>query len=485
MYKTLIVADDEVFEFLKDYVSDVLIFSEYLKEYPKLNEPKVRLINLCDVKDYLSTGYYCSLLAEARKHTVLPSVKTINSLRNDMQDEEKIQLKKSYTTNLTPDVHLQELMIFFGRIETLELQKLADFFFNQYPAPILKLKLFFEYGQYSVQISSCSFASLNEKDKTRFGQYLMSHIQSGKKVGTKRKQYRWNMAILVNPDEELPPSNKEAIIRFVKAAGKLGILAEPISIDEIRNLNEYDALFIRETTAIDHHTYRLACKAEANDLVVLDDPTSILRCCNKVFLHDAFTYSKVPSLRTEIVADASLASLEDIESTFEYPLILKMPEGAFSKYIYKITSREMLKEKLEFLLQQTALVLVQEYMYTEYDWRIGILNGRPIYACRYYMAHNHWKIYNHESKRFFSGKFDTLATFETPKIVLDAAIRACRLIGSGLYGVDIKLVDKAAYVLEVNDNPSIDHKIEDDYLGDELYMLIASDFLRRLEARGK
>lgn len=56
---------------------------------------------------------------------------------------------------------------------------------------------------------------------------------------------------------------------------------------------------------------------------------------------------------------------------------------------------------------------------------------------------------------------------------------------SGLYGVDIKVKNKHAYVIEVNDNPNIDHNIEDKYLGQELYMQIMSEFLNRLESRGK
>lgn len=69
--------------------------------------------------------------------------------------------------------------------------------------------------------------------------------------------------------------------------------------------------------------------------------------------------------------------------------------------------------------------------------------------------------------------------------MLDAALRACAIIGKGLYGVDIKRKDNQVYVLEVNDNPSIEYKVEDEYLGNELYMLIMSDFVNRLESRGR
>ncbi|HEX4975762.1 MAG TPA: RimK-like ATPgrasp N-terminal domain-containing protein, partial [Pseudomonadales bacterium] len=90
MYKTIVVVDSDDTEiqsyFEKDPVLLVISFQRYLTDYPKLNEPKTRVINLCDTAHYLSKGYYCSLLAEARQHKVLPSVKTVNDLRDSGKD---------------------------------------------------------------------------------------------------------------------------------------------------------------------------------------------------------------------------------------------------------------------------------------------------------------------------------------------------------------------------------------------------------------
>ena len=41
---------------------------------------RVQVINLCRHYKYLRHGYYCSLLAEARGHKVIPSVRTISEL---------------------------------------------------------------------------------------------------------------------------------------------------------------------------------------------------------------------------------------------------------------------------------------------------------------------------------------------------------------------------------------------------------------------
>ena len=60
------------------------------------------------------------------------------------------------------------------------------------------------------------------------------------------------------PKETDPPSNEQALQRFVKAAESLGIEAEIVDRDDYARLAEFDALFIRETTAVNHHTYRFA-----------------------------------------------------------------------------------------------------------------------------------------------------------------------------------------------------------------------------------
>ncbi len=484
MQQTLIVVEDSA-DWSFETAATLISFEKYLHDYPKLNEPKTRIINVCDTENYLSKGYYCSLLAEARCHRVLPSVKTINALRNRHAEAESYWLAENDVSDLESLKERQEHFIFFGACADKRIERLAGKLFQQFPAPVLKMTLYREHGKLGFTLKRESPSVLNPDQRDDFLQALHAFTQTVWRGGAKGKRLRWDMAILIDPEEKVPPSNRQAITRFVKAAAKLGINAQTLQVSELQNIDQYDALFVREATAIDHHTYRLVNKAESAGLIVMDDSASILRCCNKVFLHDAFNYNGVPSLKTLVVSDQSDETLMDIERQLSYPLILKMPEGSFSLGVFKVANREQLREKLTLLFQDNALVLAQEFLFTEYDWRIGVLNGRAIFACRYYMARNHWQIYNHESRRYFSGDFETLPTFEVPKPVLDAALKAAKVVGDGLYGVDLKYADGKAYVMEVNDNPNIDHKIEDAYLGDELYMQIMAEFLRRLETRGR
>jgi glutathione synthase/RimK-type ligase-like ATP-grasp enzyme len=131
------------------------------------------------------------------------------------------------------------------------------------------------------------------------------------------------------------------------------------------------------------------------------------------------------------------------------------------------------------------LVVAQEYIPTDYDWRVGIINREPLYVCRYYMARGHWQILKHEHNgETVTGRADTMSVEAAPRKVVQTALKAANLVGDGLYGVDLKQVGDKCYVIEINDNPSIDSGVEDRVIKDELYERIMRVFLKRIE-RGK
>lgn len=469
--------------------AQVLSFDAYLADFPVKGERSTRVVNLCGTSRYLSKGYYCSLLAEARGHRVLPSVNTLIDLGNQelymLQTGSLPDLARSGVEGLTAVDDTLSFHSFFGRCSIPALSGIASKLFEQFPCPILDVKLVWREHWQVAAIQVASFDSLCAEELTQFHGYLESFAGGLWRGPKRRKSSRWDLAILVNPGEKLPPSDAPAIKRMQKAAKKLGLSTELIGPEDFPRLAEFDALFIRETTEIDHHTFRFARAAELEGLVVIDDPTSILRCCNKVFLQDAFTYHRVPTPKTRIVSGNEAAHLDQLEQDFGYPMVLKIPNSAFSLGVSKVKGREELRAKLGEYLERSDLVIAQEFLYTEYDWRIGVLNHRPLYACRYYMARNHWQIYKHGGSRIGSGKFETLPTFEVPRPVLDAALKAAAIVGNGLYGIDLKQDGNKVYVIEVNDNPNLDHGIEDEFVGDELYMQLMGEFVRRLEERGR
>ncbi len=477
---------DEVEPWAEDLpAGSAISFATYLAEHPIKGQRKTRIINLCNTDRYLSRGYYCSLLAEAREHKVIPSVNTLLDLGN--QDLYLLSAAKLLEPLEAPAGDGAELRfkIYFGQVEQPELRKLGRRLFERFPCPLLEAQLRWN-GQWQLaSIRAFARNELEEAEQALFRQGLESFTQGLWRDPRQRKASRWDLAILVNPEEKLPPSDAQALKRIERAARKVGFHPEFIQARDYARLGEFDALFIRETTEIDHHTFRMARKAELEGLVVIDDPTSILRCCNKVFLQDAFAYQHVPTPRTRIVSGQGAAEVEALEAQFAYPIVLKIPNSAFSLGVVKVENRAELEKQLAKYLGQSDLVIAQEYLYTEYDWRVGVLNHRPLYACRYFMARNHWQIYDHGNGRIGSGGFETLPTYEVPKAVLSAALKAARIIGDGFYGIDLKQQGNRVYVLEVNDNPSLDHGVEDAFLGDELYMQLMGEFARRLENRGR
>jgi glutathione synthase/RimK-type ligase-like ATP-grasp enzyme len=100
------------------------------------------------------------------------------------------------------------------------------------------------------------------------------------------------------------------------------------------------------------------------------------------------------------------------------------------------------------------------------------------------MVGGHWQIMQHGPEgRPREGHCEGVPLSQVPAHVVSTALKAANLIGKGLYGVDLKEIDGRVYVMEVNDNPNIDHGIEDAESGNELYMTILRGMLARVEER--
>jgi glutathione synthase/RimK-type ligase-like ATP-grasp enzyme len=137
------------------------------------------------------------------------------------------------------------------------------------------------------------------------------------------------------------------------------------------------------------------------------------------------------------------------------------------------------------MLKKSELLIAQEFIFTEFDWRIGILDGDPLFACKYLMARNHWQIYNWEAKKGseVSGGFEGVRLADVPPAILKIAKKAVKPIGLGLYGVDIKAVKGRPIVIEINENPNIDEGVQDFGEGDFVYRRIIAAFMRRIVER--
>jgi glutathione synthase/RimK-type ligase-like ATP-grasp enzyme len=456
---------------------------KYLAD-PSFNAMRgVKVFNLCRSYAYQSAGYYVSLLAEARGHRPHPSVTTI-------QDLKSVGLVRALTDELHDLIQgsLHSLRsreftfsIYFGRNPAERYGQLARKLYSLFPVPLLRAEFArTDKGVWELRyINAISLRNVSEGHFPFVLQATREYFSKGRWTNGVVHQPRFDLAVLYDPDEKEPPSDAKALKRFQKAAQRLGFGVEFIGKDDIERLNEFDALFIRVTTHVTHYTYRFSRRAAAEGLVVIDDPTSIARCVNKVYMMQRLGNNHVPIPKSLIVHQDNI---DEVAPTVGLPCVLKQPDSSFSHGVVRVDDEKTLHAEIARLLDKSDLILAQEYLPTDYDWRVGIIDGRPLFACRYFMAPAHWQIINHradEDGRY--GKVETIPWELAPKRVVKTALKAAKLMGNGLYGVDLKQIGKQCVVMEVNDNPTIQSSFEDAVLEDALYERIMHVFLQRLE----
>src|SRR5690606_8852706 len=156
-----------------------------------------------------------------------------------------------------------------------------------------------------------------------------------------------------------------------------GIDAEVIGKTDYPRLAEYDALFIRETTNVNHHTYRFARRAASEGMVVIDDPESILRCTNKVYLAELLGRHGIPAPETMVLHKGNL---EQAIERLGLPCVLKQPDSSFSQGVKKVATAAELAEEGERMLSTSELIIGQTFTPTEFDWRVGVLDGVPMWV---------------------------------------------------------------------------------------------------------
>lgn len=490
--KRFIVVTDKVKRFEAHSEFIIQTPSEFIRNKEKIDSKSrkhVKVINLCSSFEYLSKGYYVSLLAEARGMSCIPSVSDIVALNWKRNYESYLpelnEIVAKYFKEEPEDPLIRGYTTYFGRHSNSKIEPIARRLFDmfRFPAMMFELRWTADQKWEIEKIENLSYSSIPEDRLSHFNSALEKFTGAAwRDALLVKKPERYWIGMLHNPKEEYPPSNTAALNKFIRVGKKMGLWVELITKSDYNSLLEFDALFIRETTAIDNYTYKFANKALSEDIPCIDDTRSIIRCCNKVYLHELLAAKEIPTPRTEIL---DRNSLQNGEISMTFPFVLKIPDGSFSRGVEKVKDFEEFKYKAGEMFKKSEIILMQEFVESEFDWRIGIINHEPIFALKYFMAKGHWQIYNHQSKTKSgrSGNFACVPIEEVPKEVLSGALAASKLIGNGLYGVDLKQTKSGdVVIIEVNDNPNIDSGIEDALIGDELYRKVLEHLVRLIES---
>ncbi|RMA58536.1 RimK family protein [Ulvibacter antarcticus] len=481
MNKFIVVDNPKNWDFLGKNIP-VISSQEYLTNPIFAKIKSARVFNLCRNYSYQSKGYYVSLLAEARGHLPIPTIKNLVDLKAPklvriVSEEFDDLIQQSFKSIKSKEFVLS---VYFGQNVALKYKDLSAMFHKHFQIPFLRIK-FIHNKRWKIQsIKAISLAEIPDEHQESANDFALQYFSKKRYDTPKPSKAIYDLAILVQQNDPAPPSNPKGIKKFIEIAEKLNFYVEVISPKELSRLSSFDALLIRQSTEVHNEAYAFARKAQQENIAIVDYPDAILKCCNKVFMAEALENAGILAPKTIIVhQDNVKETLEKIK----LPCVLKAPDSTFSFGVKKAKTEEEFYSLVKNMLQESELIIAQEFCPSEYDWRIGILDGEAIYACRYYMAKGHWQIYNWDAKKKDDqdGNADCLAIEDVPKEILETALNTAKIMGLGLYGIDIKVVNGKPLVIEINDNPNIDAGVEDAFYGDLVYTKIIEALLKRLD----
>lgn len=459
---------------------------DYVLQPKLLAGARPKVINLARNFNYQTDGYYASLLAEARGHRVIPTIETMLDMYNREGSEEALPdleeaLNKDFQKLNAGESAPERILVCFGEADDERFKKFGRILFDWYRAPCISVQTAMNGKLRIKRMKLTPHTTLKGAELAHFVASLTAYTGRLWKSPKPRTVAKHSIAVLYDPNEALPPSDTDTLRYWARLAEKEGVEVEPITKKDLSRLAEFDALFIRETTSITNHTYRFARRAWAEGMPVIDDPISMMRCTNKVYLWERLTGAGLPAPRTIIVQDKT--KLEEVADSLGFPLVLKIPDGSFSRGVKKAQNMAELKSFVDAFLEESDLVIAQEYVPTGFDWRIGVLDQRPLFVCQYKMAPGHWQIIKHKGNGdAVEGGFNSIAVAEAPEDVVDIGVRAANLIGDGFYGVDIKTGPHGHVVIEINDNPNLEHGVEDHADKAAVWSRLTEWFVKRLNA---
>src|SRR6266511_2940033 len=296
----------------------VITTSEYLARPRLFDMGRPKLVNLARSYAYQSKGYYASLLADAR--------------RADFQPEDEFKL-----------------LVCFGIARDPRFQSLGRMLFDWFRCPALEVNV--ESGAW------LSIDRIRPRNITRLANGEASFLREALHQHTKREWRdpkartvpKYDLAVLYDPNEKMAPSSPASIKHMARIAERLSVDVEPVTRRQLAEIAEYDGLFIRETTSIDNHTYRFARRAWQEGMPVIDDPISMIRCTNKVFLMELLSSNQVPTPPTVMLQEGT--DLNKVMEELGLPLVVKIPDGSFSRGVHKADPPEQFKRIADELFE--------------------------------------------------------------------------------------------------------------------------------------
>lgn len=489
------------------------------------------VVNLCRAYGYLSKGYYVSLIAEARRQRALPPLEAMEGVNNPFSYFRALQEAGVKTLDYRVQPGRRRVMprrvalgeaaegvaggepgsalmardegdrirfersapgreeggwldvtSAFGFVPDRRFRRHSAAVYRVFPFPLLRLRLYATDDGWRVgQLQAVALPAATPTEVELLAERLARGPRALAAVAPPPPRHH-RLAVLWDPADATAPSDEAALDKLARAGARRGLLVERIGKGDLARLGEYDALFLRTVTAINHVSFTFAQTADTLGMPVIDDPASIVKCSNKIFLYEVFRKHGLAMPDTAVLSPRNWR--EEVRP-LGLPVILKVPDGTFSLAVKRADDEASLEALTRELFRKTPLLLAQRFTPSDFDWRVGILEGRVLWTARYHMAPGHWQIAHRSSRGTRFGRVEAVPAEECPAAVRELALAGAALIGDGLYGVDIKETPEGPVLIEINDNPNLDAGCEDAVEKERPYEAIVACFLRRIAAEAR
>ena len=186
---------------------------------------------------------------------------------------------------------------------------------------------------------------------------------------------------------------------------------------------------------------------EKRDIYVVNSRDCIEKCNDKyrtiLLLNDA----GVQCPKTALVADEAMLDKAIDKVGGKFPVVMKTISGSKGIGVFKADSMEGLKSTLQAIwkMNSTTEILMQEYIGSDGDIRVHVLNGSVIGAMKRLRISGDFR-----SNYSLGSEIEKIKLTDEQK---EMAILASKAVGGVWTGVDIIQSGKQNYVIEVNSSP--------------------------------
>ncbi len=192
-------------------------------------------------------------------------------------------------------------------------------------------------------------------------------------------------------------SNSEemgALMKLGQVAHRHGHRLDVLFRPDMYKIPHYDAIFIRALTDPLNTSYIASRLAQLQGVRVIDDPDSIFICCDKVNMYRHLIKANVPMPETVFLEESDLTYEKGSEllDKLGIPLVLKAPNSSFSMYVERVSTPDEYVNVGKRFLRRADMIVAQKFIRSQFDWRVGVLAGEPLYICQYVIPKRRWKI---------------------------------------------------------------------------------------------